>query len=280
MTPTRNTRFLGNTNNLSMYNTAQVTIPPIDAPAWSIQPTQSAAPIDAPAWSIQPTQSTPPIDAPIWSIQPNQSAPPIDTSIWSAQPNQQSVPPIEAPVVPTQCGQPIFNALVSSPPGIQEPLPGFPEDGLLDNISLHSTLPAVVDFEMGLAPLPVTSWVTAEHFASEIFVDKEVPPFIPGDPSTFVIQTEIVKGKLVLIKEPRPTLGLADKDAHSDWLLRCTGEFLLDVRYYLGLGKVVDLFYAQEARLGYPEKVGKLFFRHVCILTTSFTTVYSSRSTG
>jgi hypothetical protein len=64
-------------------------------------------------------------------------------------------------------------------------------------------------------------------------------------------------GGSALVQTLPPTLLDADKDERPRWLLKSIREFLQHGPYYLCLDKVVDLFLAQEARLGYPAKVSK-----------------------
>jgi hypothetical protein len=64
---------------------------------------------------------------------------------------------------------------------------------------------------------------------------------------------------------------LVDKDERPDWLLISVREFLRHGPYYACLGKVVDLFLAQEARLGYPAKVSKSELLYVLHSLTSQT---------
>ena len=58
-----------------------------------------------------------------------------------------------------------------------------------------------------------------------------------------------------LIQTAPPNLLYADQDERPSWLLTSVQDFLQYGPYYSCLSKVVDLFLAQEARLGYPAKV-------------------------
>ena len=67
-------------------------------------------------------------------------------------------------------------------------------------------------------------------------------------------------GVYVLTESESPTLLSVDKDVRPDWLLMVVKNHLPNVPYLGCLGKVVDLFLAQEARLGYPNVVS------ICLL--------------
>jgi len=58
------------------------------------------------------------------------------------------------------------------------------------------------------------------------------------------------------LAEIPPTLLSEDEDVRPQWLVIAIRDFLQYVPYLGNLGKVVDLFLAQEARLGYPQLVG------------------------
>jgi hypothetical protein len=51
--------------------------------------------------------------------------------------------------------------------------------------------------------------------------------------------------------ENTPALLSEDEDVHPQWLTTAVNTFLCFVPYVGSLGKVVDLYLAQEARLGY-----------------------------
>ena len=67
-------------------------------------------------------------------------------------------------------------------------------------------------------------------------------------------------GVSVLTESESPTLLSVDEDVRPEWLLAVTKKFLPTVPYLGCLGKVVDLFLAQEARLGYPNVVSVFVF--------------------
>ena len=67
-------------------------------------------------------------------------------------------------------------------------------------------------------------------------------------------------GVHALVESESPTLLSVNKDVRPDWLLTVVREHLPNVPYLGCLGKVVDLFLAQEARLGYPNVVSVFVF--------------------
>jgi len=82
-------------------------------------------------------------------------------------------------------------------------------------------------------------------------------------PSDSAIQVETILGVPTLVQSSPPALLFADKNERSDWLIRAINEHFQHTPYYMCLGKVVDLFLAQEAQLGYPVKVTK--FPLLCV---------------
>lgn len=81
-------------------------------------------------------------------------------------------------------------------------------------------------------------------------------------PCGFVIEvkTYLAAGTPSFVQTPQPDLLFADQDERPDWLLTAVNDFLQHMPYYLCLNKVVNLFLAQEARLGYPAKVNSPSF--------------------
>ena len=134
-----------------------------------------------------------------------------------------------------------------------------------DSLSYTSTLSDVFDFGIDDSAPPTTGpWMIIDHFTGEIIVDEEVPPAVSGASSNSAIQVEVVPalGIPALVQTPLPTLLFVDQDERPDWFIKSTNQHLQYTPYYLCLSKVVDLFFTQEARLGYPDKVRKssLFF--------------------
>jgi len=68
-------------------------------------------------------------------------------------------------------------------------------------------------------------------------------------------------GAPYLVETP-PVLLSEDEDVRPQWLITAVNNFLRFVPYVGSLGKVVDIYLAQEARLGYPKLV--------CVLVISF----------
>jgi hypothetical protein len=205
-------------------------------------------------------------------------------NVTRANATQVAVPPIEAESVassePTQPGQSIS---INDPSGDEQfPLSSeFSEGNVSDGLSYTSTLPDVFDFDMdGLAPPATGPWTIIDHRTGEMIVDEEeVPPAslaVPGALSDPAIQVEVVLGVAALVQTPPPALLLADRDERPDWLIRSTNEFLKHAPYYMCLNEIVDLFFTQEAKLGYPDKVSKPCFSS-CLrsLTTSFANHHS-----
>ena len=67
-------------------------------------------------------------------------------------------------------------------------------------------------------------------------------------------------GVHTIVESESPALLSVDGDVCPDWLLTVTKKHLPFVPYLGCLGKVVDLFLAQEARLGYPNVVSVFTF--------------------
>ena len=175
----------------------------------------------------------------------------------------ESVPSTEVesvpPTIPAQPGLLATDQLGSQ----QSP----PEDDASDSFSYTSTLPDV--FEVGLddsAPLATGPWVITDHLTGEIIVDEEVPPatrvapYVPSDPTARIQILGPIMGIFTLVQTPPPTLLFEDGDERPEWLARSTRDFLQHAPYYLCMSEVVDLFFTQEARLGYPSKVNKSCF--------------------
>lgn len=166
----------------------------------------------------------------------------------------EPTPPTEAEAV-----QPSQPTLTNGPSDSQHHVE-LSDDDMSDALSYCSSLPDV--FEVGSddsAPLATGPWTIIDHFTGEMMVDDdEIPPATPappGPPLDSTIQVEVILGNPVLIQTPLPTLLFVDQDVRPNWLLLSTNEFLQHVPYYMCLSRVVDLFFAQEAKLGYPAKV-------------------------
>jgi hypothetical protein len=135
-----------------------------------------------------------------------------------------------------------------------------------DSLSYASTVPDDLDFvdvEMdGPEHLTAGPWTVIDHFTGEVIVDEDFPPATPGAPFESEIQVEVIPalGTSILIQTTPPALLFEDQDERPNWLIRSTNEFLQHAPYYMCLNKVIDLFFAQEADLGYPDKVSNPYF--------------------
>lgn len=180
----------------------------------------------------------------------------LDNGAPKTNGTQIATPSIEAePITPIEATHPSQFTLIDHPLGDYQPS-SSPEDDSSDSLSYTSTLPDV--FEVGSddsAPLATGPWVVIDHLTGEMIInDEELPPVSPTAPEipfNSVIQVKVVKGVAVLVETPPPTLLFTDQDVRPNWLIRSTNEFLRYVPYYMCLNKVVDLFFAQERKLGY-----------------------------
>lgn len=101
-----------------------------------------------------------------------------------------------------------------------------------------------------------------DHLTGEIIIDDDQSttpaptPTVPTGLSLPGVEVAITPhlGTAYLIETP-PTLLSEDEDVRPQWLLTAVNSFLRFVPSVGSLGKVIDLYLAQEARLGYPELV-------------------------
>ena len=109
-----------------------------------------------------------------------------------------------------------------------------------------------------------------DHFTGEMICDDDQPippaPTVPTTPATPAtralpagVEIAIIPrlGTTYLVETP-PTLLSEDEDVRPLWLITAVNSFLRFVPCVGSLGKVIDLYLAQEARLGYPESVRTL----------------------
>ena len=241
MTPTLKAQILANMAmskaKTTQANVTQVIIPP--AKANSLELAKPAVPVQYTLHNDPPGDQDPPL-----------SPQPLETGIQHGL-SRMSLLPDDLALLPNDLDFSMDDCLGSQ----------FPENNLSDGLSYTSTLPDVFDVGMGDLAQPATrSWMVIDHFTGEIIVDEDVPPAIPvpGAPPNSAIQVEVVPalGIPALIQTPLPTLLFSDQDVRPDWLLRSTRDHLQYTPYYMCLGRVVDLFLAQEVRLGYLIKVG------------------------
>jgi len=166
----------------------------------------------------------------------------------------------------TEPTRPNQTMLINNSPSSQQPPPGSqpPESDHSDSLSYTSTIPDIFDVGMDdSAPHATGPWTIIDHLTGEMIVDEwELPAAaatVPNAPFDYMIQVQTIPtlGVHALVQTAPPTLLFQDKDERPDWLIRSTNEFLQYTPYYMCFSKVVDLFFAQEARLGYPDKVSK-----------------------
>ena len=108
-------------------------------------------------------------------------------------------------------------------------------------LSGTSTLPEILDVRMEDPAPPATGPLVIDDHPTGEIADQPPPP----DPATVLVDTP-------------PELLLADEDVRPRWLMTAKG-FLRCVLYFGNLGRAVDLWLAQEARLGYPQRVCTFF---------------------
>jgi len=139
-----------------------------------------------------------------------------------------------------------------------------PNDNTSDSESYTSTLPDVFNVDMDGSEPPATGpWVAIDHLTGKVIGDDSDPgvTITPG-----AHQTEIEIGILprlgvrAITEAEPPALLSEDEEVRPEWLTSAVKEFLRYMPYYGRLGKVIDLFLAQEARLGYPNLV-----LHLCL---------------
>ena len=132
------------------------------------------------------------------------------------------------------------------------------DDNASDSGSYTSTLPDVFDVGMDdLAPPATGLWVIMDHLTGEMIVDDNDPVVTAPTVPQGKIEIGVLPclGVCTLIQTEPPTLLFEDKEVRPRWLIVAAKEFLRYTPYYGCFGKVIDLFLAQEARLGYPELV-------------------------
>ena len=217
-----------------------------DSPS-TASPTNTTAPqVGAPfpevdMSQVHTSQVNPPRTATLPSSASPVNATPVDPNVLAI-----STPPMDA-----------------APPPAEEVL----DDDASDNRSYTSTIPDV--FEVGMddsAPPATGPWMIIDHLTGEVIVDdnQSTPP-APTVPTTLAVSsgpslpgvevaTALRLGTPYLVETP-PTLLSEDEDVRPQWLITAVNSFLRLVPYVGSLGKVVDLYLAQEARLGYPELV-------------------------
>lgn len=221
------------------------------------------------ASAVSPTNaSVPQVKAPRVQL------PEVDVSQIHTQANspQAITPPPNAPQVNAALTGPNASVIVTTP---QDTVPlsvtQVPDDCASDGGSYTSTLPEIFDTEMDDSGPPATGpWMIIDHLTGEVIVDDDqsTPPAptvptvqtISTGPTLAGVEASITQlGDPYLIETP-PTLLSEDEDVRPQWLMTAINAFLRFVPCFGSLGKVIDLYLAQEARLGYPELVCTLLF--------------------
>ena len=177
----------------------------------------------------------------------------------------------------------VLAAAVTPSPGAT-PLPAMQvdDDGVSDSISYTSTLPDVFDVGMDDSAPPATGpWVIIDHYTGEVIVDDDqsttpapdvpIVPTAPTGPSLAGVEVATIPrlGTTYLVETP-PTLLSEDEDVRPQWLITAVNSFLRFVPCIGSLGKVIDLYLAQEARLGYPALVCVIVLPFVTLVLMSF----------
>ena len=205
-----------------------------------------------------PTES-PPVTTPIVEI------PPVITPIIE-------IPPVIVPqseMLQSQVGVSavdpygLAESNTTSTPNHPSDATSVPDDCASDGGSYTSTLPDVFDVGMDDSEPPAAGpWRAIDHLTSEIIVDDGDPiRAVPTDTRTGIEIGILPRlGVHILTKTEPPTLLFEDEDVRPEWLISAVKEFLRYTPYYGRLGKVIDLFLTQEARLGYPNLVMDLYF--------------------
>ena len=192
---------------------------------------------------------------------------PIATTI----PNDSDGPTI--PTTPAGSGR---LATTTAPPG--DTAGEAPDDDASDGISFTSTIPDFFDVGSDDTAPPATGpWMIIDHFTGETICDDNqsihpaptisTTPVTPAAPALPGVEIVIAPrlGTAYLV-EMAPTLLSEDEDVRPQWLMTAVNSFLRFVPYVGSLGKVIDLYLAQEARLGYPGLVrtSALSFFNTC----------------
>jgi len=191
---------------------------------------------------------------------------------------QSNVPQANAaPAKPNESG------IVTNPPHPTLLATEVPDDpmSVSDSLSYTSTLPDIFDVGSDDSAPPATGpWMTIDHFTGEVTVDDDqsIPPVptAPSCPSPAGVEIAIApRSGMAYITETKPALLFGDEDVRPQWLMTAVKTFLRFVPYFGGLGKVVDLYLAQEARLGYPKLVCTFFFSFVTYVLTTLSPLVS-----
>ena len=152
--------------------------------------------------------------------------------------------------------------VISTPNHLSDTTTSVPDDCASNSGSYTSTLPEVFNDMMDDSGPPATGpWVAIDHLTGEMIVDDDDPTgAVPASTqSTLEIGILPCLGIHILTETEPPVLLFEDEDVRPEWLISAVKEFLRYTPYYGHLGKVIDLFLAQEARLRYPNLVIDLY---------------------
>ena len=146
-----------------------------------------------------------------------------------------------------------------------EPATSITDDSIPDGESYASTLPDVFDFDVdwdGLEIATAAPWVTMDRLTGEIIVGDDSALAVPTFGQAVTEEVELLPrlDTRTLTESEPPALLFEDADIRPNWLLSAVGGFLRYTPYYGSLGKVIDQFLLQEARLGYMSNVRYLHF--------------------
>ena len=130
-------------------------------------------------------------------------------------------------------------------------------DSTSDGGSYTSTISDVFNMDLDYSEFVATGpWVAMDHLTGEIIVHDDATITVPPSGQTGMETAMLPRlNTHVLAETEPPTLLLADEDVRPNWLISAVKEFLRYTPYYGCLGKVIDQFLLQEARLGYPTLV-------------------------
>jgi len=273
------------------------TAPAVPVP-WASSTPASTGPIRT---ARKSRKSTGPFPTRVNKSVPASAAHPTNTTVPQVEASQVQSPNVDVSQVHTPQVDPQATALSSNAPRVDAvptepnvvattpspdttslPAAQVPSDGESDGRSYTSTLPDVYDVGMDdSAPLATGPWMIIDHLTGEIIVDKDQPtaptpdvstiPTIPACRSLAGVEVAITPhlGTAYLAETP-PALLSEDEDVRPQWLTTAVNSFLRFVPCIGSLGKVIDLYLTQEARLGYPELVRTVVFSSVSsILTVS-----------
>ena len=219
-----------------------------------------------------PVRTASPTNAAIPRIEEPQVQSPEINHAPQVNPPRTTTLPSNIPQAHVTRAEPNIPVITTTPPD-STPLPTteVSSDGASNSVSYTSTLPDVFDVRMDDSAPPATGlWMIIDHFTGEVIVDEDqsihpasdvpVTPTVPiGHSAGVEVAITPHLGTPYLVETPS-TLLSEDEDVRPLWLMTAVSSFLRWVPCVGSLGKVIDLYLAQEARLGYPELVCTFLF--------------------